>query len=141
MCKGDGGTRSFMPLKSAGVTMGLVQVAVHGVPDRGVIRKSKTHVVDGRGRHQGGQNQSRHGEKLDAPRAQLAQGVGVVAQLIVRKDINLETSLALGLDGCRSFGCTHIEWMRGRHVVGELVGEFGLLSTCNERHTNKATSN
>ena len=103
-----------------------------------IIREGKTHAVDRRRRHQRRQDQSGHREELDPAGAQLAQHVGIRAELVVREDLQIEPAIGLGLDRSGHLPGTGIERMGIRQVIGELVGELGLLGSCHQRRTQAA---
>ena len=42
------------------------EIAVHGLPDRCVVREGEAYPVDGGGRHKCRQDQARQGEEFDA---------------------------------------------------------------------------
>ncbi|KAG1220383.1 hypothetical protein G6F68_021215 [Rhizopus microsporus] len=57
------------------------QFALHCLPDAGVVGKRKSHAADGGGGPQRGQDQAGYREELDRAGSQLAQRIGIRAQL------------------------------------------------------------
>ena len=102
------------------------QIAIERLPHGVVVGDCKAQAGDGRARHQGREDQAREGEELDAAGAQLAEHVGVVAQLAGREDLDVHAALGLGQDGGGHFLGAHIHRVGHRQVVGVFVGELGL---------------
>ena len=107
------------------------EIAVHGLPDRRVIREREADAVDRGRRHQRRQDQAGQREELDAAGTDLAQHVGIRAELAVRENLQVEPAVGLGLDRRGHFTRAGHERMRFRKVVGEFVGEFGGLRAGN----------
>ena len=66
------------------------ELAVHGLPDRVVIREREADAVDGSRRHQRRQDQAGQREELDAAGADLAQHVGVGTELVVGENLQVD---------------------------------------------------
>jgi hypothetical protein len=114
------------------------KIAVHGLPDRVVIRESKPDAVDGRCRNQGRQDQARQREKLDPAGADLAQHVGVGTELVVGENLQVEAATGFGLDRRRHLLCPLVHRMPVREIVGVFVGEFGRLRPGHQRRADAA---
>jgi hypothetical protein len=111
------------------------EIAVHGLPDRGIIRECEADAVDRGGRHQRRQDQAGQREELHATGAKLAQRVRIGTELAVRENLHLEPAIGLDLDRRRHLAGTGDEGMRFRQVIGEFVGELGRLRA---RHMRRA---
>ena len=114
------------------------QAAVHGLPDRVVVRERKADAADRRCRHQRRQNQPRQREEFDAAGPDLAQHVRVGTELVVRKDLQVEPAIGLGLDRRRHFLGACVHGMAVRKVIGVLVGKFGGLGPRHQRRADAA---
>jgi hypothetical protein len=80
----------------------------------------------------------RQREKLDAARPNLAQHVGIGTKLVVRKDLQVEPAIGLGLDRRRHFLGAGVHGMAIRKIIGVLVGKFGGLSPRHQRRADAA---
>ena len=110
------------------------EVAVHRLPHRVVVGEGKADAVDRGDRHQRRQDQARQGEELDRARPQLAQHVGIGAELVVGEYLQLEAAVGLLGDGVRRLLGADVERMRDRQVVGVFVAEIGGPRGPDRRH-------
>jgi hypothetical protein len=131
----SGDTEAVIPHLVHGHEIGLgdfaahegAEFAVHRLPHRVVIREGEADAVDGSGRNQGREDQARQCEEFDAAGAELAQHVGVGAELVIRENLQIEAALGLRFDRRRHFPGADVHRVRFRPVVGIFVGEFGRL--------------
>ena len=79
------------------------------------------------------EDQRREREELHAAGPHLAQHVGVGAELVVGKDLDLDAAVRLLLDLVGRLFRTQVHRMRDRKVVGVFVGELGRLGAGSER--------
>ena len=103
------------------------EIAVHGLPNRVVVRKRKADAIDRRRRHQGRQDQARQREELDAAGTDLAQHVRIGTELVIWENLQIEPAIGFGLDRRRHFLGTGVHGMSVREIIGVFVGKFGGL--------------
>ena len=114
------------------------KIAVHGLPDRIIVRECEADAADRRCRHQGRQDQARQREEFDAAGADLAQHVGVGAELVIGKNLQVEAAVGLGFDRRRHLLGADVHRVRIGKIVGVFVGEFGSLRPCDQRRPDTA---
>jgi len=90
-----------------------------------LIEEGEADAVDRDGRNEGGQDRAREGEELERAGAKLRQRVRIRAELVVGEHLDLQPSARARLDALGGFVQAHRKRMRRRHVVADLVAEFG----------------
>jgi hypothetical protein len=103
------------------------ELAVHGRPDLVVVLEGEADAVDAGGRHEGGEDEAGEGEELEGAGAELAQHVGVGAELVVREELDLEPPVRGVQDPVRRLLGADVERVHDGRVVGVLVAELGRL--------------
>jgi hypothetical protein len=101
------------------------KLAVHTLPDGIVVLPCEADAVDRGSRHDGGEDQPGQREEVDRALAQLRQHGRVAAELVVRKDLDLDGAVALRLDALGRLGRVDGERVRDRGIVGVLQCELG----------------
>ena len=91
--------------------------------------------VEGRDRNQGRDDERGGREEGDAAVADLAQHVGIAAELVVGEDLDLDPAVGLRLDALGRFLRADIKRMAERQVVA--VAQLDLGGTDQRRHAQK----
>lgn len=108
---------------------------VHRLPDLVVIGEGEADRVDRRDRHQSRDHQRGGGEEGDAAIADLAQHVGVAAELVVREDLDLDPAVRLPGDAVGRLLGADVERVAERQVVA--VFQLDLGGTRDHRHADQ----
>src|SRR5579883_1110736 len=103
------------------------ELAIHRRPDMVIILEGEADAVDRRDGHQRRENEPRQDEEIDAAGAHLRQHVGVAAELVVGKDLDVEAAVRFLPDPLDHLATADIHGMIDGIVVGELQRELGRL--------------
>ena len=98
------------------------QLAIHRLPNAGIVAKGEADAVDGGGRYQRGQDQPGEVEELDRAGAQLAQRIGIRPKLVGRKHLDFHLPASFRLDFLHRFLRAKIHRMAGRLILRPFVG-------------------
>ena len=81
---------------------------------------------------------ARQREEFDAAGADLAQHVGVGAELVIGENLQVEAAIGLRFDRRRHLLGAGVHRVRVGKIIGVFVGEFGRLRACDQRRADAA---
>ncbi|NYH14897.1 hypothetical protein GGD41_002125 [Paraburkholderia bryophila] len=103
----------------------IAEVAIHRFPDRVVILERETGIDDAGGRRERRQNRRGLVEELHAAVAHLREQIGVGAELILRKQLDVEAAVGRVANVIDCFLRADVDRMGRVLAGGELVRKLG----------------